>query len=89
MAPNRWVGYQSADALIWMNPEPDKLDLVAQQEAVVKYVRNGGHLVLAAGADWQPMVKSFLNDLLPADVVGSETVNLLSELSSVQRRSTC
>jgi len=81
MAPNRWVGYQSADALIWMNPEPDKLDLVAQQEAVVKYVRNGGHLVLAAGADWQPMVKSFLKDLLPADVVGSETVNLLSELS--------
>ena len=79
-APSRWIGYQSADALVWLNPEPDKMELAAQRDAVVKYVQNGGHLILAAGADWQPMAKSFLRELLPADIAGSQTLGRLNAL---------
>ncbi len=74
MLPDRVLGYESADALVWINPDPAKLDGLAQREAFVQYVRQGGHLVLAAGAGWQALTQSFLDELLPAIPVGSITV---------------
>jgi len=74
-APDRAVGYESADAVVWLNPDPARMDSPAQREALVGYVRQGGHLVVAAGAAWQALAQSFLAELLPAQPVGSRLVH--------------
>ena len=71
MAPDRTVGYEGADVLVWINPEPERFVSPAQGEALAAYVRRGGHLVVAAGSGWQALARSFLADLLPATPIGS------------------
>jgi len=80
MAPDRAIGYESADVLVWLNPDPAALPGVAQCDAIVHYVRQGGHLVLAAGSGWQALAQSFLADLLPARPTGSRLVKELPAL---------
>ena len=80
-APDRSIGYQGADALVWLNPEPAQMTTVAQREAVLNYVRQGGHLVLAAGAAWPALTGSFLSEVLPARPTGSGPVRGLAALA--------
>jgi hypothetical protein len=81
MAPDRALGYESADALVWLDPDPTRLATPAQAEAIVNYVRQGGHLVLAAGSEWQALSGSFLSRLLPAAPTASF---LTSDVSGLQ-----
>lgn len=80
LAPDRGIGYDSADVLIWMNPAPDRLSTLSQQEAILDYVRRGGHLVLTTAAEWQVMEKSFLGPILPARPTGVRTAGTCSAL---------
>jgi len=80
MAPDRALGYESADAVVWLNPNPSALATVSQRDAIVNYVRQGGHLVLAAGAGWQALKEPFLADLLPATPTGSRLATSLPPL---------
>ena len=81
--PDHVIGYAAADVLVWVNPDPVRIVNVAQREAMVQYVRRGGHLVLAAGAGWQALTKSFLVELLPADPTGSALVENLPALDEM------
>jgi hypothetical protein len=81
-APDRVVGYQGADVLVWVNPDPTLMASVAQREALVAYVRQGGHLVLAAGSGWQALTESFLAELLPARPVGTALVKEVPALEA-------
>jgi len=81
--PDHVIGYASADVLVWMNPDPVRIVNVAQRNALVQYVRQGGHLVLAAGAEWQALTKDFLAELLPADPAGSILVESLPALEEM------
>ena len=80
-APDRAIGYESADALIWLNPDPEALATEEQREAIANYVRSGGHLVLGAGTGWQALTGSFLDELLPANPVGTIDVSELPALT--------
>ena len=79
-APDRWIGYEPADVLIWLNPDPSRLTALSQQQAIRKYVRNGGHLVVATGSEWQSATKSFLGELLPAEIERCVTIAELPSL---------
>ncbi len=73
-APDHRLGYQGADVLVWVNPDPSQITSVAQREALLNYVTQGGHLVLAAGTGWQALTGSFLAELLPARPTASDLV---------------
>ncbi len=73
-APDHRLGYQGADVLVWVNPDPSQMTSVAQREALLNYVTQGGHLVLAAGTGWQALTGSFLAELLPARPTASDLV---------------
>lgn len=62
--PDRWIGLEAADVMIWDDPDIDKLS-PAQVEALVDWVRNGGQLVLGIGATWPALSKSALAAILP------------------------
>ncbi|MFH0962534.1 MAG: hypothetical protein V2A58_00830 [Planctomycetota bacterium] len=71
LAPDRAIGYAAADAIVWINPVPSAFALTDQAEAIVDYVRQGGHLVIAVADGWQAVAQSFLADLVPAELAGS------------------
>ena len=80
--PDRWYGYDAVEALVLDLNDPDAL--AAFQDfrnlPLKRWVRNGGHLVLAGGFDrWQVVEDedSVLRDLLPALPSGrTETADL-------------
>ena len=81
-APDRAIGYESVDVLVWLNPDPSQqLAVPGQAEAIVDYVRRGGHLVLGAGSSWQALTQSFLADMLPATPTGAAVSLGMRELS--------
>ncbi len=80
--PTRACGYSSADVLVWAHPDPSVLKS-AQEKALRDWVYEGGRLVIATGAYWQGAAKSFLSDLLPATLTGSETTKDLADLGTV------
>lgn len=82
-APDRAIGYESVDVLVWLNPDPNQqLAVPAQEEAIVDYVRRGGNLVLGAGSGWQALTQSFLAEMLPATPTGSRLSSGMRELSA-------
>jgi hypothetical protein len=62
--PDRWWGLEAVDVLVWDQPDPAALSL-AQRDALMEWVRNGGQLVLGIGAKWSALHKSDLAPLLP------------------------
>jgi len=62
--PDRWWGLEAVDVIVWDQPDPAALSL-AQRDALLEWVRNGGQLVLGIGANWAALRKSDLAPLLP------------------------
>ena len=74
LLPAAPIGYDSLDLLV-LN-EPDLLHLRGeQQQAIVDWVRGGGHLVLWPGDDPAPRAGPLI-DALPCTILGRQTVNL-------------
>ena len=68
--PDRWIGYNVVDILIWRQPDPTGMD-PAQLEALAHFVGMGGTLVVPVTDHWQPVRDSALERLLPVDLLGS------------------
>lgn len=49
--PDRWWGLESVDVVIWDSPDPNELN-ASQREALIRWVLNGGQLVVGVGANW-------------------------------------
>ena len=75
LAPDRSMGYASADAIVWINPNPSAFVITEQADAIVDYVREGGHLVIAVADGWQAVAQSFLGGMSPAELTGSTLVS--------------
>ncbi|QOJ13491.1 MAG: hypothetical protein HRU75_02030 [Planctomycetia bacterium] len=71
--PDRWIGLESVDTLVWDDPDPTRLS-DAQLDAIKTWVRHGGRLVLGAGDNWQKLARSPLADLLPFDPAATSEV---------------
>jgi hypothetical protein len=82
--PARWYGYDALEALVLDTGDPvvmSALD-VFKGEALKTWVRNGGHLVVAVGTNWQEVRDSILADMLPATLAGLTQIDDLGTLES-------
>ena len=69
--PDRWLGYNVVDALVWIQPDPTGMS-DDQLAAIAHFVGNGGTLVLAVTDGWQLVRDSApLADLLPVTLQGA------------------
>ncbi len=64
--PTQWQALQSVDAVVWDRADPTELS-AAQLQAIIEWTRQGGSLVVAAGATVDA-VKNRLDDILPVDI---------------------
>ncbi len=82
--PRRWFGYQGIDFLVLCLSDPGMLEEfdAAGRAALVRWVRFGGHLVLAVGSYWTQLRNSFLAELLPAKLAGQKELKDLRIVES-------
>jgi len=64
--PDRWWGLEAVDVVVWDEPDPDTLS-IAQLAALVKWVRNGGQLVVGVGPAGTQIQKSALAEIMPLE----------------------
>lgn len=64
--PDRWFGLEAVDVLVWDQPQPGTVS-PGQLEALMDWVRNGGHLVLGIGAAWPKVRESRLREIVPLE----------------------
>ena len=84
LLPGRWYGYDAVQAVV-LDTNDDEvmatLDALRGQ-ALAEWVRRGGHLVVAVGANWQRVRDSFLGPILPCVPNGQERIGDLGTLES-------
>ena len=83
--PDRWWGLEAVDVVVWDEPNPDSLS-IAQLQALVRWVRNGGQLVLGVGPAGALIQKSALAEIMPLEF-GQSAVEV-SKLATFQSRYT-
>lgn len=64
--PDRWLGLEAVDVIVWDEPDPDRLS-IAQLAALVEWVRNGGQLVVGVGPAGTRIHKSALAEIMPLE----------------------
>lgn len=50
--PDRWIGLEAADVIVWDLPNPEDLQRFSRIDALIDWVRNGGQLIVGVGANW-------------------------------------
>jgi hypothetical protein len=80
--PGRWYGYDGALAVVLDTSDRATLDVLSglRGQALVEWVRRGGHLVVGVGANWQAVRDGVLGPALPAVPAGQERVQSLEAL---------
>ena len=80
--PAAWFGLEMADFVVWDAADPSVLEY-RQVEALIEWVRRGGHLVLAASRTADVLSQSELGPLLPVEIGPTQTHRLMLD---VQRK---
>jgi len=82
--PERWLGYDGATAVVIDTADAATLKRFegAKGEALVDWVKRGGHLVLGVGGNWEAVRDSALGPILPALPVGRERLQSLEALDT-------
>ncbi len=62
--PDRWIGLEAIDAIVWDRPEPGRLR-PSQMDALLEWVRRGGQLVVGVGPNWNDIRTSKLAEIMP------------------------
>jgi len=68
--PDRWWGLEAVNVIVWDKPDPALLSL-AQRDALIEWVRNGGQLVIGVGPKWAALRSSDLAPILPLEGDGA------------------
>lgn len=72
LLPGRAIGYDALDAVVIDTNDKDLMTaLSVQGEALRDWVAQGGHAVVAVGANWQAVQESPLAPMLPARLAGT------------------
>jgi hypothetical protein len=82
--PGRWYGFDAAHAIVIDTDDRAALQVLEglKGQAVVDWVRRGGHLIVAVGANWQAVRDSALGPILPARPAGQQQVVSLEALDT-------
>ncbi len=84
LLPTRWYGYETATVVVVNTNNKDVMAALGagKGEPLVEWVRNGGHLVVSIGSNWQAVNDSILAQLLPAKPKGTTQATDLSALET-------
>ncbi len=86
--PGRWYGYDGADVIVLDTNDTAVMDdLRNRGDGLRRWVRNGGHLVVAVASNWQ-VARELLGDLLPAVPAGTTRLNDSGEIEAFAGSST-
>jgi ABC-type transport system involved in multi-copper enzyme maturation permease subunit len=77
--PQHRAGYAALDWLVWPNADPTDVT-EGQQEALLDWVADGGHLLITVADKWREVSTSTLAAALPVELTGSDTVDNLDAL---------
>ena len=82
--PGRWYGFDAAQAIVIDTDDRASLEVLAglRGQSLVEWVKHGGHLVVAVGANWQAVRDSVIGPILPAQPAGQEQVPSLEALDT-------
>jgi hypothetical protein len=82
--PGRWYGFDAARAVVLDTSDRATLDMISglRGQALVEWIKRGGHLVVSVGANWQAVRDSVLGPVLPAVPAGQERVQSLEALDT-------
>ena len=81
--PGRWYGYDAADAIVVDTDDKDLMEaLTTRGDALVDWVKRGGHLIVSVGGNWQSVRDSVLGPILPGLPSGQERMPSLEALDS-------
>ncbi|MDR3620066.1 MAG: hypothetical protein P4L85_12005 [Paludisphaera borealis] len=82
--PGRWYGFDGAQAVVLDTSDRATLDMIdgLRGQALVEWIKRGGHLVISVGANWQAVRDSVLGAALPAVPAGQERVQSLEALDT-------
>lgn len=74
--PTKWIGYDAVDLVVIREVSlTEKRVLKSQQSALLEWVQRGGTLILSGGSNFQYLKGSFIEDLLPTQLIREETIN--------------
>lgn len=62
--PDRWIGLEAVDVLIWDEPDPASIGN-NQLRALLEWVENGGQLIVGLGGRWTAVEGTALAEVLP------------------------
>jgi hypothetical protein len=82
--PGRWYGFDAARAIVMETGDREAIASLdgLRGQALVEWVKRGGHLVVAVGANWQAVRDSVLAPILPGLPSGLERVASLEALDT-------
>ncbi len=82
--PGRWYGFDAARAVVLDTDDGAALAALdgLRGQALVEWVRRGGHLVVSVGTNWQAVRDSILAPILPGLPSGQERVTSLAALEA-------
>ena len=82
--PGRWYGFDAAQAIVIDTDDRATLAVLAglRGQSLVEWVKHGGHLVVAVGANWQAVRDSVIGPILPAQPAGQEQVPSLDAIDN-------
>lgn len=80
--PDRWIGLEAADVIVWDDPDPHALESW-QLQALIDWIRHGGQLILGVGPAWTRLQSSLLAPILP--IAGSTPSVQITELPTFTR----
>ncbi len=79
--PNKWLGYDTLDAVVLLNFSPR--DFTHEQTAALRtWVAGGGTLIVTGGLAWQRLAEGFLADMLPVKVAGSQDLPTSTQMKA-------
>ena len=71
--PTKWIGYDAVDLVVIRDvPLTEKRVLKSQQSALLDWVLRGGTLILSGGSNFQYLKDSFLEHILPTNLIREE-----------------
>ena len=84
LIPGRWYGFDVAHAIVIDTDDKAVLQEISgpRGQSLVDWVRHGGHLVVAVGANWQAVRDSVLGPILPALPAGTEQLPSLDAIDT-------
>ena len=70
--PDSVVGIEMVDVIVWDAADPTVLDPL-QNDAIMAWLKRGGHLIVGTGKDWNALSSSKFGPLLPAYLSGVQS----------------